>query len=339
MKNQIYKTLSRHILLSSVFLLALVAAAGCIRPCDFSIAVIADPHCGGGQDQWDRIDLAIKWINDNKTDRKIDMVVIVGDIAWGGDNLAKIKSKFDGLSIPYMPVMGDNELHAGDEITFDSVFSNNFDELALMYGESWNKAPVPVIEPQTGKSLFLQNYSFDHKGLHIMCTDWCTRKLDGLLEGEQAELFDFDGGTWSWFKNDFESSVGDIKNNILVFSHHPLHVSPAYPLSRIDLGAFCYDDFKTITDFTLPFQDYIFASYGGHYHVPFYQTVREGGYNVYAVRSLHQMSQLKDTSLFEEPTIKLINVTKNGDTFDFQNLLVYLNQKGKALIFEDELSK
>ncbi len=48
------------------------------------------------------------------------------------------------------------------------------------------KAPVPVVNPQTGKDLYLQNYSFDYKGLHIICSDWSTRTEEGLLEPEQA---------------------------------------------------------------------------------------------------------------------------------------------------------
>jgi hypothetical protein len=318
-----------------VSLLMIPAMNGCVPSYDFSVAVIADPHCAGDQEHLGRLDSAINWINENKGAKKIELVVLVGDIAWGGNNLSDIRQRLDGLTMPYLPVIGDNEVNDGDEITFNNVFSSHFDDLASLLGDSWLKSPVPVLDPRTDQYLYLQNYSFDYKGLHIMCTDWGTRNPGPGLESEQAELFDFEGGTWPWFKQDLQSSIGDNINNTLVFSHHPMHVSPVYPLIRTDLGAFSVNDFKAITNFTLPFKDYFYANYAGHYHVPWYQDVREGGYKVYVVRALHQPSQLANTKILEEPTIELINVTKQGNGFSYKNLLVFLTQKGKELILED----
>jgi hypothetical protein len=322
----------------SIVLMALFAFAainGCVPAYDFSIAVIADPHCTGGQEHWDRLDSAVNWVNENKDAKKIELVVLVGDMAWGGSYLSNIRQRLEGLTMPYLPVIGDNEVNAGDEATFNTVFSSHFDYLASLFGDSWAKSPVPVLDPRTGQHLYLQNYSFDYKGLHIMCTDWGTRNPGPGLESEQAELFDFEGGTWPWFKQDMESSIGEAQNNILVFSHHPMHVSPVYPLIRADLGAFSVNDFKTITNFTLPFKDYFYANYAGHYHVPWYQDVSQGGYKLYVVRSLHQPSQLANTQMLEEPTLELINVTRKGSVFSYKNLLAFLNQTGKELILED----
>ena len=325
------------VLLSSILLsfLIILAANGCVPTYDFSIVVIADPHCTGSQEHWDRLDSAVNWINANKTAKKIELVVIVGDIAWGGNNLSVARQKLDGLTTPYLPVIGDNEVNDGDEVTFNTVFSSHFDSLAALFGSSWDKSPIPVQDPRTNEYLYLQNYSFDYKGLHIICTDWGTRNPGPGLESEQAELFDFEGGTWPWFKQDIESSIGDIKNNILVFSHHPMHVSPAYPLIKSDLGAFSVNDFKTITSFTLEFQDYYYANYAGHYHIPWNQDIKEGGYKLYVVRSLHQPQQLVNTQILIEPTVELINVTRQESGFSYKNLLVFLNQKGKELILDD----
>lgn len=336
------RNLNRQKKLSVFFLLIILpfilmfSVVSCKQACDFSIAVIADPHCTNNQEHWDRMDEAIAWINGNKAAKKIDMVVIVGDMAWGGNNLLVMKGKLDGLAVPYLPVIGDNEIHGGDEAVFDNVFSTQFDNLASHFGDSWNKAHTPVISPQTAKELYLQNYSFDYKGLHIICADWNTRTEEGLLETEQAELYDFEGGTWPWFKEDILNWTGTDKESILVFSHHPMHVSPAYPLTKMDLGAFSYEDFKTITAFTLPLKDYISASYAGHYHVPIQHDVREGGYKVYVTRALHQPRQLEGGDLLKEPTIKLINITKKDGTFTYKNQLVYVAQGGGALVLDEE---
>jgi hypothetical protein len=340
MKNQGRVKKSYLLLLSSVLLSLLIMFAinGCVRPYDFSIAVIADPHCAGGQEHWDRLDSAVKWINENKTGKKIGLVVIVGDMAWGGNNLSIMKQKLDGLTAPYLPVIGDNEINGGDEVIFNTVFSSHFDSLAAIFADSWDKAPIPVQDPQTNQNLYLQNYSLDFNGLHIICNDWNTRSGTPPLGTEQAELFDFDGGTWQWFKQDMENSIGENQNNILAFSHHPMHVSPIYPLINADLAAFSTKDFKTITSFTLPFKDYFYANYAGHYHVPWQQDIVAGGYKLYVVRALHQQQQLENTSLLKEPTLELINVTKQGSGFTYQNLLVLLNQKGTELILDDAAS-
>ncbi|HEY9161508.1 MAG TPA: metallophosphoesterase [Desulfomonilia bacterium] len=328
----------------SVFLLVIIlpfllmlTVVSCKPTCDFSIAVIADPHCSGSLEHWDRMDKAISWINENRAAEKIDLVVIVGDMAWGGNNLSIMKGKLDGLAAPYIPVIGDNEIHGGDEAVFDDVFSSQFDKLALLFADSWNKAPAHVMNPQTDKEMYLENYSFDYKGLHIVCADWNTRNNDGgVLEPEQAELYDFEGGTWPWFKEDILASTGRDKESILVFSHHPMHVSPVYPLTKMDLGAFSYEDFKTITSFTLPLKDYIYASYAGHYHVPMQQDLREGGYKVYVTRALHQPRQLEGGNLLKEPTIKLINVTKKDGGFTYRNQLVFTDQGGQALVLDED---
>jgi hypothetical protein len=340
MKNHRRVRQSYLLLVSSVLmcLLIMLVASGCKKPSDFSIAVIADPHCTSSQEHWDRLDSAVNWINENKTAKKIELVVIVGDMAWGGNNLSVIRGKLDGLTAPYLPVIGDNEVNAGDEVTFNTVFSSHFNDLATLFAGSWDKAPIPVQDPRTDQGLYLQNYSFDYKGLHIICTDWGTRNPGPGLGSEQAELYDFEGGTWPWFKQDMENSPTENQNNILVFSHHPMHVSPVYPLIQADLGAFSVSDFKTITSFTLPFKDYFYANYAGHYHIPWYQDVTSGGYKLYVVRSLHQQQQLENSSLLLEPTLELINVTKQGSAFTYQNLLVFLNKAATELILDDVTS-
>jgi hypothetical protein len=147
------------VLLSSILLslLIILAANGCVPTYDFSVAVIADPHCTGSQEHWDRLDSAVSWINENKTAKKIELVVLVGDIAWGGNNLSNIRQRLDGLTTPYLPVIGDNEINSGDETTFNNAFSSHFDGLAALFGSSWDKSPIPVQDPRTNDYLYLQN--------------------------------------------------------------------------------------------------------------------------------------------------------------------------------------
>jgi len=52
----------------------------------FSFAVIADPHIDGNPGHKAKFAKAIEWIIDNRKSKDIELVIIVGDIAWGGPN-------------------------------------------------------------------------------------------------------------------------------------------------------------------------------------------------------------------------------------------------------------
>jgi len=85
----------------------------------FSFAVVADPHIGGSADHYSKLNTAVDWIISNKDSRDIELVFVVGDIAWGGPrsrrNLRQAKEMLDrlaGAGIAYLPVIGDNEIQA-----------------------------------------------------------------------------------------------------------------------------------------------------------------------------------------------------------------------------------
>jgi hypothetical protein len=116
----------------------------------FSFAIIADPHIGGNPDNRAKFETAVDWIIDNKESKDIELTFVLGDIAWGGSggnrNLGTAKKILDRLGnngIPYIPVIGDNEIQAGCEKEFQDVFGPHFNTLSrILY--NWRKAPVPA---------------------------------------------------------------------------------------------------------------------------------------------------------------------------------------------------
>ena len=201
---------------SVLTLLALVILTAHIGYCEtFSFAIIADPHINGSKNHKEKFISATNWIIDNKDKKDIQLVFVVGDIAWGGPrgnrNLRTagvILDRLNHAGIPYIPIIGDNEIQKSSEKEFHEAFNKQYKYLSNVL-EHWRKAPTPV------KRKYLQNFSFDYKGCHFVCCDFNPRQLDN----EGGELHDFSGGSWQWFKNDIETCSKSKKESIVIITH------------------------------------------------------------------------------------------------------------------------
>ena len=82
---------------------------------------------------------------------------------------------------------------------------------------------LAVSNADRGGTSYLQNCSFDHKGVHFVRCDWRTRYRSGGIESEQADLHDSPGGTWRWFQDDGRACAKPRAENIVMVTHHPWH--------------------------------------------------------------------------------------------------------------------
>jgi len=285
---------------------ACLALTGC-PPADplYSFAVIADPHaCSDGVNR-ERLADCVEWVNANAEANTIELVFVVGDIAWGGvDRIEGTKAILDGLEVPYLPLIGDNELHGGDEENFGIVFGPHYDQVGGIL-ENWNRAPTPSWNPETEEMSWFHNFSFDHRGVHFMGLDWCTRFLEGIA-GEQADLHDFAGGTWPWFTQDIEACDKEIANNIVMLTHHPMHVAPIVP---VEAGAFSVAELDVIESFTSLYGDNVYANLAGHYHIWWHEIRRPGQYEIFITKATH----------LAENTLRLVTVLSDGTAFSYQH--------------------
>jgi hypothetical protein len=250
-------------------LLLLCTVASAIRPAygeTFSFAIIADPHIDGNPDNRAKFETAVDWIINNKESKDIELTFVLGDIAWGGTkgnrNLGTAKKILDRLGnngIPYIPVIGDNEIQAGCEKEFQDVFGPHFNTLSrILY--NWRKAPVPA----AGK--YLQNFSFDYKGCHFVCPDFNSRKADG----QGGELHDFTGGSWPWFKNDIERCPKPKNENIVIMTHIGMF-STGFEFA--DKFVYSESDMDKIKGFLNGYKDNVDTNYAGHLHLNWYVPV------------------------------------------------------------------
>lgn len=256
----------------------------------FAFAVLADPHLTTGIENQERLAAAVAWVNQEALDRQIELVFVVGDIGWHG-GLEVGKALLDQLQVPYAPVIGDNEIHFGDEITFDEVFTPQYELLASTL-EEWRRGAVEVYNPELGQSVWLQNYSFSYAGLRFVGLDWCSRD-PGTLASEIAEANDLDGGTLPFLEEELTTLVDGPEEDVLLFSHHPMMWFP---------GGFLEDDWAKITGVTAPMGHRVAGAYAGHLHVNHEEAVEEAGYDLF----------ITDATFDDELTVRVVTVASDG---------------------------
>lgn len=264
----------------------------------FSFVVFADPHVTGPGDHADRLAAAVSWVNAHADERGIELVVVVGDIGWGG-GLPVAREALEQLTVAYVPVLGDNEIHGGDEEVFDQVFEQTYADLAARV-DDWHRGQVAVYNPDWDQTSWFQNFSFSWRGYRFVGLDWCSRD-DDFFQGEGADLHDFAGGTWPWFEETM-AGVGTAEE-VLLFSHHPMHLSP---------GGFDLDEMSQITEVTTHLPQRIAGAWAGHYHFDATVPVPEGDYEVY----------ITDATWDDENTVRVVEVHTNGWRTEYSQELV-----------------
>jgi hypothetical protein len=283
----------------------------------FSFAIIADPHLNGDADHKTKFETAVDWIIGNKNDKDIELLFLLGDIAWGGSrgdrNLQianRTLDRLNNMGIPYIPIIGDNEVHAGCEKEFEDVFEAQYRYLSKIL-QHWQKASVPV------NGRYLQNFSFDYKDCHFVCVDFISRRAGD----EGGELHDYAGGSWPWFKNNIEHCPKPKKENILIMTHIGMFRTG---FQFADRYLFSENEMSKIKHFLYDYRDYVDSNYAGHLHQNWYAPVWSGLFvPLYHVRVTDetwydtQWPENKD----QELTVRWVQVSDSGSKISYhQNI-------------------
>jgi len=194
-----------------------------------SYALIADPHITGPGDHLDRLQQAIDWVNTNHKARDIQLVFILGDIAWG-DGFDDALASLDTLQPTWVPIIGDNPIQVGDEALVASTFGPHLDALGGVL-DGWHRAPEPVDDPDIGAPAHLLNHAFDLGGLHFICLDWNSRQIDPLW-GETPDLHDFPGGTFPFLQDELAAVQATApdgpQERVVLLTHMPMLQGPGF---------------------------------------------------------------------------------------------------------------
>lgn len=218
----------------------------------FSFAVLADTHIVNDAEREARLAAAVQWIDAQDHDPPIEVVLVLGDIGWGG-GLPRAKERLDELTMPYVPLIGDNEIQDGDDGTFATVFEPRYQALASELA-AFRRAPVPVTHPASPDPAWLENAAFEHRGVRFYALDWCVRGTLGVM-GEFGDLNDFAGGTFPWLADALPAPAGALPGSIVLASHIP-------PF----LGLFDQPEMNALEALFAPLGDAVYATIAGHLH-------------------------------------------------------------------------
>jgi len=238
-------------------------------PYAFSFVAIADPHVTRDDDHAERLRRVVAWIDDQAEARDVRFVVILGDIAWR-DGYDLTLDILDELPVPWVPVAGDNPIQSGEEEIFHDAFSAVWADLSDTL-PGFVLQPTPVDNPIEGGQSWLHNLSFSYEGVRFVGLDLNARVLD-KIQGEMADLHDFDGGTLPFLRKELGDLVERPADGLVMMTHEPMVMMP---------GGFDLVEFDTVSSLTSPWADTLTMNLAGHLHVDADIPQPEAGFDVH----------------------------------------------------------
>jgi hypothetical protein len=266
----------------------------------FSFAILTDLHITDEGEFYQKSVAAVQWLNAHAAERQIQLVLVLGDIGYG-EGVARSRDLLNQLSMPYVPIIGDNEFHHGDQELFDQVFSAN-DATVTQFLSHYERVPAPTTDPD-GKVYWFQSVAFDLGGVRFLGVDTGPRN-DGQISGEQGDLHDFPGGTWPWFTQQIQGLGVRPKESVVLFSHNPLHLFP---------GGLDVNEMARMNALVSPVGDLVYGAFGGHYHFDWQDVQKDAGYETFVTASPWAGEKVR---------LRLVTVTGQGDHFAYQHELV-----------------
>jgi hypothetical protein len=152
----------------------------------WSFVIIADPHIQGAPQHSLRLKNAVDWINQNKYGKRIQLVFVLGDIAWGdyGERLREAKGILDRLTVPYIPLIGDNEynFNPNGEWLFAEVFAPQYNLLSHSL-QNWQKIPVfESLSIDEKDNIWIQRYAPKWVGTPNEVTTYDVFSSEGVFQ-------------------------------------------------------------------------------------------------------------------------------------------------------------
>ena len=232
----------------------------------------------------------------------IELVFVLGDVGWS-DGLQTSKQVLDELSTPYIPVIGDNEVHYGDEQNFGTTFGPQYSLLSQQFSD-WNMNGAAVWNPEEEELSWFTNFALSYKDLRLITLDWAARTEAPILS-EMGDLHDFEGGTWSFFESEINSLTDQKENSVLLLSHIPMYLTP---------GGFDVAETERVVGLTNAYSELLYANFSGHFHLNAEVELEDGGFEVFVTDAIWD----------DEITIRMVEVWQNDHRVDYVQELIEL---------------
>jgi len=264
----------------------------------FRYAILADPHVVDEGAHALRLQDAVRAIEALPSAERPELVFILGDIAWGG-GWGPAHGALDALGMPWVPVLGDNPIQAGEEQVFEQIFTGHLDAVGSDL-PGWVRADRPVTT-MDGEELWLQNSRLDWKGVRFVAMDINTRYI-GTGWGEFPDLFDLPGGTLPFIGESLATTPEGPADRVVLLSHMPL--VPGLTLEEQD----------QLLATLAPYPDMVWGNHAGHLHGNGEATWAEADLQI----------RTTDATWDDVNTFRLVDVWSNGASFDYRDTLVEL---------------
>ena len=266
----------------------------------FTYAIVADPHVVDDGAHAERLSTAVAAINALPPEQSPELVFILGDIAWG-NGWSPAYVALDALRAPWIPVLGDNPIQAGEETGFEDTFSSHLDRLGAQL-PGWIRADRPVTGPD-GESLWLQNARLDWKGVRFVALDLNTRTIASGW-GEFPDLFDLPGGTLPFLSDALETTPDGPEDRVVLLSHMPL--VPGLTLDE-------QDDLLAVLE---PHPGTVWGNHAGHLHGNGEATWADAGIEI----------RTTDATWDDINSFRLVEVWSDTVRFDYRDTIIELTE-------------
>lgn len=272
---------------------------------------------------------AVKWINFHEQDKNIKFVVVSGDLTGSAEKseFLMFKKIMSELQIPYVPIIGNHDVWpyvryqsesstaCGDSImneVFESVYTAD-----KTFFNNWNDGTrlTRVYNPESNREHYLQNFSFEYENFIFYALDFNPRYHVNKQEpgiGPEAQLMDWQGGTFRWLKNELATNTSKRNKNVCFIAHHPATNNPLFILSGF---VFDMNEYNKLTSMLNPYKNNLGLWMTGHIHIDYDYQLAYNNNGIMAVRGLeankdHDSSRFQIVNVYEVPTITGISTQK-----------------------------
>ena len=190
----------------------------------FTYAIVADPHVVDDGAHAERLSTAVAAINALPPEQSPELVFILGDIAWG-NGWSSAYVALDALRAPWIPVLGDNPIQAGEETGFEDTFSSHLDRLGAQL--PLIRANVPSPGPM--ESPLAPECPARLEGRAVVALDLNTRPSPP--DGVSSQTLDLPGGTLPFLSDALETTPDGPEDRVVL-----LFTCPWCPVSRLIAG-------------------------------------------------------------------------------------------------------
>lgn len=262
----------------------------------FTFAVLADPHVTSDGEHAQRLRDAVAWVERERQARGIELVLIAGDIAWG-DGFAATLDAMAPLGIPWVPIVGDNEVQLGSEQAYDDALTPHYEALAETL-PGWVRLPTPVLDAELGHDAWYQCFAFDWRGVTFVGFDIASRVIHPLY-GEFADLHDVPGGPLPFVLDQLAALPDGPREDVVMLTHNPLLWTA---------GGLDPDEQAHLLEALAPYDDRVALALGGHLHFDAEFPAADGvPFDVV----------LTDALWDDAPRVRLVDVWDDGRTFSY----------------------